>query len=196
MWGAFVSAIERLIHSVADATGGSLALGVFLTVLGVRLLLIPIMLPLAKKTRAYQAIQKPLRPRIKELNQQLKKDPNRLNQELKALHQEAGIGMVDKAGLMGALIQLPILIALFQAVFEVARGTPLAEGGLLLGLAAGAVSGVGTWLSGQGGRFLLGLSTLLPIGIGAWLGAGIGYYLLAFYVGSLVQTLMMGRSSA
>jgi len=194
MWSAFVSSIERLLHAVGESAGGSLATGIFLTVLVVRLLLIPIMLPLAKKTRAYQAAQKPLKPRIKELNQQFKKDPSRLNKELKALHQEAGIGMVDKAGLLGALIQLPILIALFQAVFEVSKGTPLESGGLVLGVLAGAVSGLGTKLSGQGGAFLLGLSTLLPIGIGVWLGAGIGYYLLAFYVGSLLQSLLLGRS--
>ena len=194
MWSAFVSSIERLLHSVGESAGDSLAMGIFLTVLVVRLLLIPIMLPLAKKTRAYQAAQMPLKPRIKELNQQYKSDPGRLNKELKALHREAGIGMVDKAGLLGALIQLPILIALFQAVFEVSRGTPLEGGGLWLGVLAGAVSGLGTKLSGQGGALLLALSTLLPIGIGVWLGAGIGYYLLGFYVGSLLQSLLMSRA--
>lgn len=193
MWSSFVDAIERLLHAVGDRAGGSLALGIFLTVLAGRLLLIPIMLPLARKTRAYQGIVRTLKPRIKELNQQLKNEPSRLNRELKAVHQNAGIGMVDSAGLLGALIQVPVLIALFQAVLSVSEGTPLAAGGLVLGAAAGFVSALGTVLSGQGGKFLLGLSALLPIGIGAWLGAGIGYYLLAFYVGSLVQSLLMGK---
>lgn len=196
MWSAFVSSLERLLHQAGDALGGSLALGIFVTVLAIRLLLIPIMLPLARKTRAHQRVAVTLKPRIKELNRELKDEPGQLNRALKALHQEAGISMVDKAGLLGALIQIPILIALFQAVFHVSEGTPLAAGGLLLGVLAGAVSVLGTVLGGQGGPVLLAISGILPIGIGAWLGAGIGYYLLAFYSGSLVQSLLMGRTGA
>ncbi|MEZ4415997.1 MAG: YidC/Oxa1 family membrane protein insertase [Gemmatimonadota bacterium] len=191
MWSAFVSALERLLHGTGDALGGSLALGIFVTVLVIRILLIPIMLPLARRTREHQRVAGMLKPRIKELSRELKDEPGKLNRELKALHQEAGIGMIDKAGLLGALIQVPILIALFQAVFHVSQETGLASGGLLLGVVAGAVSVLGTVLGGQGGPVLLAISGILPIGIGAWLGAGIGWYLLAFYSGSLLQSLLM-----
>jgi hypothetical protein len=37
------------------------------------------------------------------------------------------------------------------------------------------------------------MAALLPIVIAVWLGAGVGLYLIAFYAGSLVQSLLMRR---
>ncbi len=195
-WTVLVEALERLILAVGGSIGGT-ALGIFAVTFGARVLLIPVMLPMAVRTRDRMKVIRRIRPRIKELNQQLKKDPHRLERELKALHEAHGVKMVDVPALVSALIQLPILIALFQAVYYVSENTELASGGLLLGAVAAALSVAGTKLSGQGegAAWLLWLSGLLPIGIAAWLGRGIALYLAAFYAGSLIQGLLM-RTSA
>jgi membrane protein insertase Oxa1/YidC/SpoIIIJ len=194
-WSALVSAIDRAIHATADAVGGNLGLGIFALTLFVRLALIPIMLPLARKARAWRDVHRSIKPEIRRISKEHAKDPSAVNRELKALHERHGIGQVDWSGLLVALIQVPVLIAFFQAVIEMSADSPLGSGGLLWGLIAGAVSYSGAFLGDSSmPRPLLWMSGLLPIGIAIWLGRGVGLYLVAFYLGSLVQSLLMRRA--
>jgi YidC/Oxa1 family membrane protein insertase len=191
-WTALVDVIERAIHATAGLAGGATGLGIFLLTLAVRCALIPIMLPLAQKTRRWRAIHRSIKPEIDRINREFKSDPGANQRELKALHKQHGIGIADGAGLLAALIQVPILIAFFQAVLHISEGTALASGGLVWGLIAGAVSFLSTMLGdATTPRPLLYLSGLLPVVICIWLGAGVGFYLIAFYLGSLIQSLLL-----
>jgi YidC/Oxa1 family membrane protein insertase len=193
-WSSLVHAIEGLIASVAGAVGGSLALGILLTVVAVRLVLIPIMLPLAARSRDRNAIAKRLKPDLAALRQEFKKDPMREQKEISALHARNGISVFDGPGLLGALIQVPVLIALFQAVFHISRDTTLAAPGYLIGLLASALSVAGLKLSGQGdSKIMLAISAILPFVMAVWLGTGIGLYLTAFYAGSALQGVLLKR---
>jgi membrane protein insertase Oxa1/YidC/SpoIIIJ len=193
-WSSLVQALEGLIANVGGAAGGSLGLGILLTVLAVRLALIPIMLPLAVRTRDRNVIVRGMRPEMAAIKKEFAKDPDREHKEIVALHARHGIGLVDGPGLIGAFIQLPVLIALFQAVYHVSRDTPLASPGLLIGLLASALSVLGLWLGGQAdSKPMLALSAVLPFVMTLWLGQGIGLYLTAFYAGSALQGALMRR---
>jgi membrane protein insertase Oxa1/YidC/SpoIIIJ len=194
-WTALVHALDSAIHATADLVGGNLAAGIFVLTLVVRVALIPIMLPLARRARAWRAVRRSIKPEIKRISQEHAKDVSAEQRALKELHRRHGISQVDKAGLLGALIQVPVLIAFFQAVIEMSADTPLESGGLVWGLVAGAVSFAATSLDGADTpRPMLYVAGLLPIGIAIWLGQGVGLYLVAFYLGSLVQSLLMRRS--
>lgn len=193
LWSDLVDAIGRLIESVGAALGGTAA-GILAVTLLLRLALIPIMLPLAVRARERQKIVAAMRPEMRELKQLYRKEPDRLQKEIEALHARHGIKVIDGPGLLGALVQLPVLIALFQAVYKVSEGTTLAEGGLLIGAAAAAASAFSVVLAGQGdSKPMLALSAVLPVAISGWLGRGIALYLLAFYAGSAIQGLLMRR---
>jgi membrane protein insertase Oxa1/YidC/SpoIIIJ len=194
MWTALVHSIEELMQGVAALAGVPLGIGILLTVLAIRLLMIPIMLPLAARSRDRNAIYRKLKPELAALRQEFRKDPMREQKEVSALHKRHGIGLVDGPGLIAALIQLPILIALFQAVYHVSRNTDLARPGVLIGLLASVLSVTGVWLAGQAdSKPMLVLSAVLPIVMAIWLGRGIGFYLIAFYAGSAVQGLLMKK---
>ncbi|MCI0434780.1 MAG: YidC/Oxa1 family membrane protein insertase [Gemmatimonadetes bacterium] len=193
LWTTLVAALERLVVAAGDALGGSLALGILAVTLGLRLALIPIMLPLAARTRDRQRVVDGFKPEFQELKRQFAKDPDRLQKEINALHARHGIKVFDGPGLLGALIQLPVLIAMFTAVLHLSEGTALSANGLLWGIAAAVVSTLTTALSGTRARSLLALSAVLPIAIALWLGQGIAMYLLAFYAGSFVQGLLLRR---
>lgn len=193
-WSALVHLVERGIAGTAGLLGGSMGAGVFVLVLVVRLGLIPILLPLARRTRSWRAVHRRIKPEIAALNQAHRDDPSKLQQELKALHRSHGIGVVDGAGLWVALIQVPLLIAFFQAVLHLSSGTPLASGGLVWGVLAGAVSWAGTVLGDPTTpKPLVWISAVLPVLITLWLGSGVGLYLIAFYAGTLVQSLLVRR---
>lgn len=193
-WSDLVGAVERLIAYVAGAAGGSLGLGILLTVLAVRILLIPLMLPLAVRTRDRNVIVRRMKPELDAIKKEFRKDPEREHKEIVALHKRHGIGLVDGPGLLGALIQLPVLIALFQAVYFITRETGLAAASIPVGLLASALSVLGVWLGGQAdSKPMLVLSAVLPFVMTLWLGQGIGLYLAAFYTGSAVQGALMRR---
>jgi membrane protein insertase Oxa1/YidC/SpoIIIJ len=193
-WSLLVDALARAIAGTASLLGTQLGVGILvLTFIG-RLGLIPILLPLARRSRAWREVQRTLRPRIKELNAQFKSDPAALQRELKVLHKENGISQIDGPGLLTALVQVPLLIAFFQAVLHLSSGTRLESGGLIPGLVAGALSFLGARLGDASTpRPLLFLAAVLPVAMAVWLGSGTGLYLLAFYAGTLVQSLLQRR---
>ena len=193
-WTALVNLIVRAIDGLADLLGGSPALGVFVLVLVARLALVPILLPLARRTKAWRAVFRAIRPEARALQKELKDDPVKMQKALNALHARHGIRVLDTAGLLLALIQVPVLIAFFQAVIHYSAGTPLAAGGLPYGIAAGVLSYAGTVLGdATTAKPLLWMAGLLPIAIAVWLGSGVGLYLVAFYLGTLVQSLLVRR---
>ena len=196
-WTALVEALASGVTWLGAVVGGGRAAGILLLAFGVRLALIPLMLPLGIRTRARQRVVRRIRPQIKALDKELRDDPSELSRRLKALHREHGIEVVDWPALAGALVQLPILIALFQAVLLVWEPDAMTLPGLVLGAAAGAVSLVATKWSGQaeGASYMLWLSLLLPVGISLWLGTGIALYLLGFYAAGAIQGLVMRKDA-
>lgn len=175
--------------------GTSQGLGILVVTFVVRAVLIPVTYPLAVRSRDRRHVFQRIRPELQELKKRHKGDPDRSLEEIQALHERSGISVVDKAGALNALIQLPILIAFFQAVLHLSEGTSLEDGGLLLGVVAGALGVVGTKVGGQtDSRLFLAVAAVLPVGISVWLGAGIGYYLVAFYGAQLIQGVLVHRT--
>lgn len=194
-WSAFVGLLASTIGWVGGVLGGGPAVGIVVTTFAIRTLLIPLLAPIAIRTRDRQRVVRRIRPQIKDLNREYRDHPSLLSKRLKALHEENGIKVVDWGGLGGALVQLPLLIALFQAVLEVWGYHALTAGGLAFGLVAAGLSMVATQSSGQaeGAPWMLWLSGLLPVAICLWLGTGVGLYLTAFYGAGALQGLFMRR---
>lgn len=194
-WGTIVEFVQSVILSTGAAAGDGAAAGILLVTLGMRLVLIPIMLPFARRSRNHSDTVRRLRPELDELKVRFKKEPEALQKEMSALHARHGIGLVDGSGLIVALIQLPVLIALFQAVHHVSGEHGLASGGLWVGLGAAALSVAALKTAGQAdSKVMLAMSAILPVAICIWLGRGIGLYLIAFYAGSVVQGLLTRRA--
>ena len=195
-WTAAVDALAGALTGTGSLLGGGLAVGIPAMTFVVRAALIPMLTPLAIRTRARNRVVRRIRPQIKALDQQFRDDPGTLSKRLKALHEQNGIGLVDWPGLLAALIQVPLLIALFQAVLKVWEADALTLGGAGLGVAAGALSLLGTKISGQaeGASWMLWMSGMLPVAICLWLGTGVGLYLTGFYAAGAIQGLVMMRA--
>lgn len=193
-WSAGVEALASLLRAAGDWLGG-LAIAIVVLTLALRVALIPILAPLAIRTRDRMRVVRRIKPQIKALDQQFKDDPSTLSKRLKALHEENGIKVVDGPGLLAALIQVPLLIAMFQSVLLVWEADALTIGGTVTGVVAASLSYLGTRLGGQaeGAAWMLWMSASLPVLICLWLGTGIGLYLIGFYGGGLLQALVMAR---
>ncbi len=136
----FVEAL-RLLHGLFDFVGDEPAWG--FAIIALTLIVRVLMLPLAiKQTHSMRAMQQ-LQPQIKAIQKKyktdrdlMKKDPERykaqrqkMNEEMTALYQEAGVN--PAGGCLPLLAQAPIFLALFSVLrapmSDHAAGTPLGD---------------------------------------------------------------------
>jgi YidC/Oxa1 family membrane protein insertase len=105
--------------------------------------------PLTAQQQRSMKAQQNLQPELKKLQDKYKNDREKLNQETMKLYKEYGINPLG--GCLPLLIQLPILIGLYQAIIHALAATPLQ-------------------LMDLSGRFLIpGLDHLVPLK-NMWLG--------------------------
>lgn len=88
------------------------ALAIILITVVIRIILTPLD---AKQTRSMKAMQE-LQPKIEELKKKYKNDQQKLQQKTLELYKEHNAN--PAAGCLPLLIQLPILIALYRAIFD------------------------------------------------------------------------------
>jgi YidC/Oxa1 family membrane protein insertase len=114
-----VDPITNLLLYFYQLLGNQTIAAVALLTLLMRLLLTPLMLNQQKTARKQQELQ----PKLRELQEKYKNDRERLAQEQMKLYREVGISPMG--GCLPLLIQLPLMIGLYQAIIRVLAATPL-----------------------------------------------------------------------
>lgn len=127
IWDSFfVYPLSWLIQTVAKFFAGSYGWGIIIVTLLIRLLLVPLNVKQLKSTQAMQEIQ----PKIKELQAKYSskdaKTQEKLQQEQMVLFKEHNVNPL--AGCLPMFVQMPIMIALYQAI----RRTPGLQEGVFL----------------------------------------------------------------
>lgn len=142
MWDLLVvDPITNLLLLFYKYMGHQTILAITVLTLVVRLALTPLTISQQKS----MARQRDLQPRLKELQEKYKNDKQKLAEEQMKLYQEMGLN--PAGGCLPLLIQMPLMIGLYQAIIRALAATPIG----LLNLA----SHVYHWLPG--------LSTVLPM---------------------------------
>jgi len=113
MWSSLIALVTKLLVILYGFTHNYGVAIILLTIL-IRIILYPLMQKQMVSMREMQKIQ----PLMKEVQDKYKNDKERLNKELMALYKEHKVNPMS--GCLPLLIQMPILILLFQAlrVFE------------------------------------------------------------------------------
>jgi YidC/Oxa1 family membrane protein insertase len=103
-------------NPIADAVGPFGIAIVLLTIL-IKLVIAPVFQYQLTTSRRVQAEQRRIAPDLAKIRKQYKKDPQRLNAETMALYKEHNINpLAQMSGCLPALVQSPILIALFYVI--------------------------------------------------------------------------------
>jgi len=114
LWQALVSGIQAILSFFYNATVSvgipSYALAIILFTLLIKLILYPLTYKQMYSMKKMQEIQ----PEVKAIQEKYKKNPEKANKEVMELYQTRGVNPM--AGCLPLLIQMPILIALFQAL--------------------------------------------------------------------------------
>jgi YidC/Oxa1 family membrane protein insertase len=104
-------------NSLAQAIG-PFGIAIILLTIGIKVIISPIFQYQLVTSRRVQAEQRRIAPELSALRKKYKKDPQKLNQETMALYRQHGINpLAQMSGCLPALVQAPILIALYWVIF-------------------------------------------------------------------------------
>ncbi len=116
MWAGFVELIRMVIFAAAHVCGGSLGAAIVAVSIVVRVALLPVTLRLARQAREQQRRIAALEPKVDALQRRHADDQARLAREMQALYAANGVRLFTPGGLVGFLVQAPLLGGLFAAV--------------------------------------------------------------------------------
>jgi len=210
MWAGFVDLIRMAIFAAAHVCGGSLGAAIVAVSIVVRVALLPLTLRLARQAREQQARIAALKPKVDALQRRHASDPARLAREVRALYAAHGVRVFTPGGLVGFLVQAPLLGGLFAAVRGGlgvrARFLWIADlsrpDALLVGVVALLTGAIVTMPGQQSGADAAGTVVGLVLGIGAtvfFLWSASSAVALSVGAGSLVsgvQNWLVARESA
>ena len=119
-FGSLVSPIEELLrfvlealHSITEAFGlESYGFAIILLTIVIKMLLYPLTV---KQIKSMKAMQK-LAPKLRKIQEKYKDDPPMLQQKMGALYRDAGVNPL--AGCLPMLIQMPILMGMYYALYH------------------------------------------------------------------------------
>ena len=115
MWEGLVELVRVGIVATAQICGGSIGSAVVLVSIGVRVALFPLTLRIARHARVQQQLVATLKPTLEALQKRYAKDPAKMLAETQALYRKHNIRFITPSGILGLVVQAPLLGALFSA---------------------------------------------------------------------------------
>src|ERR1700759_727508 len=115
LWLAFVEVVRFALFATAHLLGGSIGAGILAFSLALRVAMLPITIPAARKMREQQAKLRRLKTELARLSKVHKNDTLRLRDETMALYQKHGVSTTPP-GLGASLAQWPFGMAVFTSL--------------------------------------------------------------------------------
>lgn len=108
----FIIPLANLLDWFADLMFNQYGLAILLITVFIRLLILPLSIKQYRSSKRMQELQ----PEMKKLREDFKADPKKMQEETMKLYQKNGVNPL--AGCLPALVQMPILISLYQAIMR------------------------------------------------------------------------------
>lgn len=118
LWDIIINPFVTILTFLYSLLGQNVVLAIVVFTILIRVAILPLT---AQQQRSAKEMQK-LQPKLKELQEKHKNDREKLAQEQMALYREHGVNPFG--GCLPLIIQLPILIALYQAIIFALAATP------------------------------------------------------------------------
>ena len=107
----FMRTLLTYCYNLTEALGfPSYGIAIIIMTIGIKAILAPLT---AKQVKSMKGMQK-LQPKMKEIQNKYKNDPQRAQQEIAKMYKELGVNPLS--GCLPLLVQMPFLIAIFYAL--------------------------------------------------------------------------------
>jgi YidC/Oxa1 family membrane protein insertase len=204
LWSLFVGYLQTGLFILAQVYGGNISLAIITLSLMSRLALLPLTLRLARRSQQQQIRLQAIQPELQLLKKRYSNDPEKLSQKTMELYKKHNIQLLDGAGFLGTLIQLPIFAGLFSAIKEgLANGgrflwiSDISQPNILLALIIAvltfASSALAPNMQQQGRTLSLLLPAFLTLFFVWRLSAGLGLYWAASSLVGVLQAAILRR---
>jgi YidC/Oxa1 family membrane protein insertase len=191
-----------LLISLSQSFGGSLGCAIIVLSLGVRAMLLPLTIRLARRAQRNQEIMRVLQPEIEQLRKRFEKKPERLFDEMRKLYRKHDCNPFDLPTLLGSFIQLPIFGILYSSIRSSLSSSSaflwirnLALPDFFLTLVILFLTGLGAYLmpsaSQQMKSTMIAIQIIVTFLIVWKLAAGLGLYWASSSLVGLFQTLWL-----
>ena len=204
LWSVFLGYLQTGLFVLAHMYGGNISLAIITLSFMVRLALLPLTLRLARRSQLQQIRLKEIQPELERLKKHYRNNPEKLSQKTLELYKKHDVQLLDGAGFMGNLLQLPIFAGLFSAIKQgMGSGgqflwiTDISQPNILLALIIAAITLVSSALAPnipqQGRNLAMILPAILTLFFVWRLSAGLGLYWAASSLVGLLQAAMLRR---
>jgi YidC/Oxa1 family membrane protein insertase len=208
LWDHSVEILRESMFAYAQVCNGNLGYGILIVTFLARLALLPLGLRLARIARAHQRAMQQIQPELDALRRKFGRNPQRLNEETRRVMARAGVSPLSAAGCIGALFQLPMFLALYAAVRQVAGiggrflwvrdiSRPDAVIGVLATLFTVAATASGSSGPAPNRAIILLMSAVLTAVALSKMAAGVGlYWGLSSLIGAVQGLVVQRRARA
>ena len=109
----FLHFVLEMLYSLTEAVGfGSYGVAIILLTIVIKMLLYPLTVKQVKSMRAMQELQ----PQMKKIQEKYKDKPQEMQMKIANLYKDAGVNPL--AGCLPLLIQMPILMGMYYALYN------------------------------------------------------------------------------
>jgi len=201
LWQAWIGLLQDVLHLMAINWGLGTGLAVIVLTTGVRVSLIPLTWSLAYRAAVRQAKLAKLAPALKLIREQHAADRHAQMHKTMELHRQHGLSVADGKGLLGALLQMPVIYGLYKALssgvgttaFLWIRnlGRPDRVLALLAAVSTAAAMAAAPHMSEQARLIIVLLPAVLCFVAALHFSSGIALYWITTNLFSTVQTLVL-----
>ncbi len=206
LWDQSVAVLRESIFAYAQLCHGNLGAGILVVTFLARLALLPLGIRVARAAQAKQAAMQRIQSELVAVRARYQGDARRVAEETQRLLRREGLSMAP-AGLLGSIGQIPVFIALYSAVRQVASAggrflwvVDVARPSVLVAIVVTALTmgatmtGTSSSLSNQ--TVMLVVSGLVTAVVLSKMAAGIGLYWGMSTLFSIAQGLAVRRGAA
>ena len=119
-WEQLVGILREAIFAYTLTGHGNVGTGIAIVTLLARLAVLPPAIRLARAAAAHQAAVQRIQPELDAIRARFKNDPHRAAEATQRVFRREGISMLPGSGLLGTLVQIPLMLALYSAVRQAA----------------------------------------------------------------------------
>jgi YidC/Oxa1 family membrane protein insertase len=119
-WDQLVGILREAIFAYTLTGHGNVGAGIAIVTLLARLALLPLAIRLARAAAAHHAVVQRIQPELDAIRVRFKDDPQRVAKETQRVFTREGISMLPGSSILGTLVPIPLLVALYSAARQAA----------------------------------------------------------------------------
>src|SRR5882757_9306596 len=116
LWHAWTGLLQQMLQTLATDWGLGVGLAIVVLTLAMRTALLPLTWSLALRAAARQQTLAKLAPQLQALKDKYAADRQTQMQKTLELYQQHGLSVADGKSLLGAVVQMPLILGLYQAL--------------------------------------------------------------------------------